>query len=57
MAVLSKPKAKINLVAPEEDKKKSRRIGGDINTFFFSADFKAWCSGKSVASNKAKARF
>lgn len=57
MAALSKPKARINHVAPEEDKKKSRRIGGDINTFFFRDDVKVWCSGKSDAAKKAKPLF
>jgi hypothetical protein len=57
MATLSKPKARINNVPTQEDKKKSRKPTGDINTFFSSDDFKDWCTGKSVTANKAKPLF
>jgi len=57
MATLSKQKYIINHVAPEEDKRKGRRIGADGNTFVFKEDFKKWCSGKSAAANKAEAKF
>lgn len=57
MAALSKPRARINLVPTQEEKKKNNRVTGDINSFFSSSDFKDWCTGKSLATNKAKPLF
>jgi hypothetical protein len=53
MAVLSKPKARVNKISPDPERQKSF----EGNSFVFSDNILKWCTGKSLSANKAKARF
>jgi hypothetical protein len=53
MAVLSKPKARVNKLAPDPERQKS--VEG--NSFVFSDNILSWCTGKSLSTRKVKARF